>query len=312
MNASLTIAVPDDLLLNELKDTPGVDCTLWDMTGPAPRQNFDIVIPPYLYGAEMLVHLDGLSVGLVQWQSIGYDGVTDYLPSGIPFANATTVHETSTAELAVGLAIAMQRGIPDAVRSATTHQWEPQFRPSLADRRILLVGYGGVSQAIEARLTPFETHITRVASHARGENNTLGETVRVHGIDELPKLLAQAEIVIVALPLNDHTSGMFDATALAAMPDGALFINVGRGPVVDTDALVTELRSGRIRAALDVVEPEPLPEGHELWDCPGLLLTHHVGGDTSAMLPRMVALIQRQIARMHTGEPFENIVLGGE
>lgn len=310
MNASLTVAVPDDQLLHELKDTPGVECVLWNMSQAAPRQHFDIVIPPYLQGPELLANLEGLSVGLVQGQSIGYDNVADYLPQGMLFANASTVHETSTAELAVGLAIAMQRGIPEAVQAARSHQWEPEFRPSLADRRVLLVGYGGVSKAIEARMLPFETRITRVASHAREELNTQSELVNVHGIDELHTLLKDAEIVIIAVPLTSTTRHLIGAEALAAMPDDTLVINVARGAVVDTQALVAELRSGRLRAALDVVDPEPLPENHELWECPGVLITPHVGGDTSAMLPRMVALIQRQIARIHTGEPFENIIFG--
>lgn len=308
MSKKIVVSVAEESLFNELKNIPEIDVFKWDMTGPAPVPEIDIVIPPYMDVEEPLARLAGVQVKLVQWQSIGYDGVEEHLPDGIPFANATTVHETSTAELAVGLAIAAQRGIPEAVEAKTRRAWEPVFRPSLADSKILLLGYGGVSKAIEARLLPFETEITRVASVARAERNNEGKTVHVHGISEVANLIGDAEIIIVGLPLNETTAGLIDSAMLARLQNDALLINVGRGSVVDTDALVKELESGRIRAALDVVDPEPLPSDHPLWECENLLLMPHVGGDTSAMLPRIVALIKRQVQNLINGEPFENLV----
>ncbi|HUH53404.1 MAG TPA: 2-hydroxyacid dehydrogenase [Microbacteriaceae bacterium] len=308
MSKKIVVSVAEESLFNELKNLPEIDVLMWDMTGPAPVPEIDIVVPPYMDGEAPLAQLAGVQVKLVQWQSIGYDGVEEHLPNGIPFANARTVHETSTAELAVGLAIAAQRGIPEAVEAKTRRAWEPVFRPSLADRKILLLGYGGVSKAIEARLQPFETEITRVASVARAERNSEGKTVHVHGISEVANLIGDAEIVIVGLPLNETTAGLIDATMLARLQNDALLINVGRGAVVDTAALVKELESGRIRAALDVVDPEPLPSDHPLWGCENLLLMPHVGGDTSAMLPRIVALIKKQVQNLIDGEPFENLV----
>lgn len=287
---------------------PDVEFIVWDLKTPAPCDRIDIVMPAYLDGPRPLARLSGVEVGLVQWQSIGYNGVAEYLPVGIPFANAATVHETSTAELAVALTLASQRGIPQFVRDAQRHDWDMQWCSSLADRRVLLVGYGGVSKAIEARLAGFEVELTRVAQSAREERNLLGEQVHVRGIDELPSLLSRAEVVILAVPLTPTTAHLIDADALAAMPDGALLVNVARGQVVDTDALVAELRSGRLRAAVDVTDPEPLPPDHPLWDCPGLLVSPHVGGASSAMLPRVAALVRRQIEHLRRGEPFENLI----
>lgn len=298
----------EDPLREHLRSAPGVELVDWDLKTPAPRPYFDIVVPPYWGGAECLAALADVETRLVQWQSIGYDGVPRYLPAGTPFANAASVHETSTAELAVTLALASQRGIPGFVRSGDAGRWDPIGMPSLADRRVLLVGYGGVSKAVEARLSGFEVHLTRLARSARQERNLAGETVEVHGFEDLHRCLAEAEVVILAVPFTAETRGLIDAAALAAMPDDALLVNVARGPVVDTDALVAELQQGRLRAALDVTDPEPLPEDHPLWKCPGTLITPHVGGDSSAMQPRVAALLDRQIAHLRAGESPENLV----
>lgn len=309
MSGRLVVSLPHERLLNALEGTPDVEFVLWDFTGTPPRQDFDLVVAPYLDGPSTYRVLEGLNIRLVQHQSIGFDGVQDSLPEGMPLANAATVHEPSTAELAVGLALAMQRGIPDAVRDGDQRVWNPVLRPSLADRSVLLVGYGGVSKAIEARLAPFEVHFTRVAQTSRKEQGPSGENVHVHGINELPQLLPGADIVIVAVPLTNDTRHLIDAEALAAMTDGALLINVARGPVVDTDALVAELQSERLRAGLDVTDPEPLPTDHPLWSCPNTLITPHVGGDTTAMLPRVAALVRRQIDHLRAGETPENLVI---
>lgn len=309
--SELVVTIPTDPGLREaMGEEPGVEFVTWDLDGPAPRDHLDIVVPPYWGGNRRLAQLAGTDARLVQWQSIGYNGAAKYLPEGMPLANATTVHETSTAELAVGLTIAAQRGIQQFVRDGDAGTWNTTSFPSLADRRVLLVGYGGVSKAIEARLQGFEVHLTRLARTARDDQNAAGDTVHVRGFADLHACLAKADVVILGVPLTPETKALIDAAALAAMPDGALLVNVARGPVVDTDALVTELQRGRLRAALDVTDPEPLPEDHPLWSCPGTLITPHVGGDSSAMLPRMVALIRRQIGHLQRGEAPENVVLG--
>lgn len=307
----LTVALPTQELIEAVGEIDGVSFVHWDMHSPAPLGHFDIVVPPYLQSTALLSKLEGVSTRLVQSQSIGYEGVTKFLPAGIPMANATTVHETSTAELTVGLILSLQRGIADFVRAGERGQWDFGFYPSLADRRALIIGYGAVGRAIEARLAAFEVEVTRVATSARVEQGPGGDIVRVHGMDELPALLADAEIVILAVPLSKATYRLANADFLAAMPDGAMLVNIARGRVVDTDALVAEVTSGRLRAALDVTDPEPLPAEHPLWGLPNVVISPHVGGASSAMLPRMQRLIRLQIERMLAGEPPVNLVITG-
>lgn len=308
---TLTVSLPtDEGLAAEIGEIPGVRFVTWDLDGPAPAPSLDIVVPPYWGGNRRLAQLGHTPVRLVQWQSIGFNGLAKHLPPGVPAANASTVHETSTAELALALTLAAQRGLPGFVRQADAQRWHLESFPSLADRRVLLIGYGGVSKAIEARLSGFEVQITRLARTARTDTNLAGAAVPVLGMSELHAALTAAEVVIVAVPLTSETQHLIDAAALAALPDGALLVNVARGPVVDTEALVSELQSGRLRAALDVTDPEPLPADHALWQCPNVLVTPHAGGDSSAMLPRMAALIRRQIDALQQHRTPENIVIG--
>ena len=269
----------------------------WDLSGPPPRDHIDLVVPDYLASKSRLRHLEGVTTRLVQSQSIGYDGVGEVLPPGHAYANAAGVHEASTAELALALILASQRGLDDFARAQTTCHWAFSFRPSLADRRVLLLGYGGVGRAIEARLAPFEVDVVRVARHAR-----LAPTGPVHGLDELPDLLPLADVVGVSLRLDDEAF-------LSRLAPGGLLVNVGRGPVVVTDDLVAAVASGRVRAALDVVEPEPLPPPHPLWALAGVLISPHVGGASSAMAPRVLALLDRQIERLTQGLEPLNVVL---
>lgn len=307
---TLLVTVPTERLAANLGALPeGVDLRIWDLRSPAPADRIDIVVPPYMGGSSVLSALDGLDVRLVQGQSIGYDGVAETLPAGIPFANAASVHEASTAELAVGMMIAAQRQLPRFVAAQERGEWAPVFAESLADRRVLLVGFGGVGTAIARRLAPFEVELTAVARTARTEQvDGVGE-VSVHGMDDLDALLPGAEIVVLSLPASDETHHLFDAERIARMAPGALLVNVGRGPLVDTDALVAALNADAIRAASDVFEEEPLSAGHPLWSTPNLLITPHGGGASTAMNPRMARLIRRQIDRMLAGEPPVNIVL---
>ncbi|MGX1933346.1 2-hydroxyacid dehydrogenase [Microbacterium resistens] len=313
---SLVVTVPTERLAANLRALPGaewqndVDLRIWDFRDAPPATRLDIVVPPYMGGPGALAALSGLSVGLVQGQSIGYEGVSDHLPAGVPFANAASVHETSTAELAVALTLAAQRQLPRFVRAQEQGGWSPVFAESLADRRVLLVGFGGVGTAIARRLAPFEVELSAVARTARREDVDGLGAIDVHGIDELPALLPDADIVILSLPGGDETRHLFDAELLRHLADGALLVNVGRGSIVDTTALGAELESGRLRAALDVFEQEPIPEGDPLWSAPNLLISPHVGGASTAMNPRIARLVKTQIERMLSGEPPINVVLG--
>lgn len=299
------MSVPTERLAADLGSLPDdVEVVVWPMDGPSPRPRYDIVVPPYMQMAKVLERLRDVPTRLVQSQSIGYEGVADILPAGLAFANAASVHETSTAELAVGLAIAAQRHIDAFAVDTAAGRWAPVFTQSLADRRVLLLGYGGVGRAVAARLTPFEVDLTVVAHRARVEDG-----MPVHGVDELPALLGDAEIVILTLPGGEDTRHLVDDAFLSALPDGALVVNVGRGSLVDTDALVAHVGRGRVRAALDVTDPEPLPEGHPLWSLPGVLISPHVGGASSAMAPRIARLVRTQVERMRNGESPLNIVI---
>ena len=302
---SLVVSVPTAGLARDLEPLPeGVEVIVWEMDAPAPRDRIDLVVPPYMSGTSGFTFLAGVETQLVQGESIGYEGIAAKLPPGVVFANAATVHEASTAELAVGLTLALQRHLDDFARDTAAGRWAPQYAQSLADRRVLLVGYGGVGKAVARRLARFEVDLVPIASHARSEDG-----VAVHGIDELPGLLPSTEIVILTLPGGDATRHIIGESELAALPDGALVVNVGRGPLIDTDALVRHTAAGRLRAALDVTDPEPLPPGHPLWSSPGVLISPHVGGDSSAMHPRIAALVRRQIAHLLAGEEPENIVV---
>jgi len=305
MAQPLVVSLPLQEFVGLLKPhVHDVDFVLWDLSGPAPRSEIDIVVPPYPTRPEVFPRLSSVRTRLVQSGSIGFDGVAEKLPPGVVFANAASVHETSTAELTLALILASLRGIPDFVRAQDAGRWAPQTRPSLADSTVLLLGYGGVGKAIEARLLPFETRVVRVAAHARSE-----ESGAVHGMDELDALLPEADIVVLAMPLNTSSRGLADAAFLARMKDGALLVNIARGPVVVTDALLAELSSGRLHAALDVTDPEPLPAGHPLWRAPNLLVSPHVGGASDALFPRLRRLIVEQIERMQRGEEPVNVVL---
>lgn len=302
---TFVVTVPTAELAADLSPVPdGVEVIVWDLQSPAPRPRLDIVVPPYMKQQGLLGRLGEAEIGLVQGQAIGYEGVEDVLPPGIPFANATTVHETSTAELAVALTLAVQRHVHRFAIDGQTGTWAPVFADSLADRRVLLLGYGGVGTAIAQRLAPFEVELVPVASRARDEDG-----IRVHGIDELADLLPTVDIVIASLPGGDATRHLIGDAELTALPDGALVVNVGRGPLIDTEALVRHVTAGRIRAALDVTDPEPLPQDHPLWTLPGVLIAPHVGGASSAMRPRLAALLRRQIMHLLAGEPFENVVI---
>ncbi|KTS14346.1 2-hydroxyacid dehydrogenase [Microbacterium testaceum] len=303
----LTVSVPTAQLRDDLGELPdGVEVVIWDMKDAAPRERFDMVVPPYMSMDGVIEALSSVEVGLVQSQSIGYDNVEGRLPEGIVFANASSVHETATAELAVALALAAQRRLPEFVRAQDRGEWIGGGAPGLADRRVTLLGFGGVGRAIAARLKPFEVELRAVASHGR-----LQDDVEVSPIGELAQVLAGTDILIASLPGGDATRHIIDDAALSALPDGALVVNVGRGPLVDTDALVDHVRRGRIRAALDVTDPEPLPAGHPLWSLEGALVVPHVGGATDAMRPRIARLVRRQIDRLRAGEEPLNVVLGG-
>ena len=304
----LVVSLPDESWIADVGDVPGVEMVPWNLHEPLSRAGeVSFVVPPYIdrrMRLELLAELQGLSV--VQLVTAGFDDVTPHLPPGATLCNGGGIHDASTAELTLALILASLRGIPDFVAAQQESRWiRTRMWDALADRKVLVVGYGNVGRAIVRRLLPFEVDVTVVASRARAGDELVDV---VHGIDELAALLPEQDVVVLITPLTDATEGLVDADFLGAMKDAALLVNMARGKVVDTDALLAETSSGRLRAALDVTDPEPLPADHPLWRAPGVLVSPHVGGASTAFRPRAVALLRRQLEAYASGRPLDNVV----
>ncbi len=287
--------VPDDVELVCDEDDHGRDAEV------------ETWVAPYDMSGAALVGVERFpALRFVQIRSAGYDGLVEQLPPGVALANAAGVHDDATAEHAVGLILASLRGIPEAVRAQQSGSWDRYLmRRSLADSRVLVLGYGSIGRSLTRRLLAMQAVVTAVASRPR-EDDLVGH---VHGTDELPDLLPDQHVVVLLLPLSESTRGIAGADFLARLPDGALVVNVARGPVADTDAVLAE--AGRLRFALDVTDPEPLPPDHPLWTAPEVLVTPHVAGGTTAMLPRMADLVVSQLARVAAGLEPEHVVARG-
>jgi phosphoglycerate dehydrogenase-like enzyme len=238
------------------------------------------------------------SLRVVQSLSAGTDSLEPHVPPWATLCSARGARDITVAEWVVGALLGDAYGQLRAARSRT---WEYVRPAELQGKTVLVLGHGAIGQAVHARLIPFGVRVVGVASRAREG---------VHGADELPALLPIADAVVVLLPLTPATRGLVDADVLARMRDGALLVSAGRGPVVDSDALVAELASGRLRAVLDVTDPEPLPTGHPLWEL-ALAITPHNAGDSPAADERAIALASEQLARFARGEPLENVVRAG-
>jgi phosphoglycerate dehydrogenase-like enzyme len=274
-------------------------------TPPSDPAEVRFWVPPSAEAAELLPKLTGLRV--VQLLSAGADKWVGQVPDGVQLYDARGVHDASVAEWVLGAVIGSLRQFPAFARAQQRREWTPDpFTPTpeLTGKRVLIVGAGSIGRAVERRLAPFDVTVTRVARSARPEQG-------VHGIAELPGLLPRAEVVVVLVPLTEQTRGLVDGSFLAALPDGALLVNAARGPVVDTAALLAEVTSGRISAALDVTDPEPLPSEHPLWAVPGVFITPHVGGAVTGLLPRAYRLVGEQLRRFAAGEPLVNRVVDG-
>lgn len=256
------------------------------------------VVPYAVPGAERLLpRLPALRA--VQSLSAGVEKLQPLLPDGVRLHNGRGLHDASTAEHALGLVLAAQRDLPRWVADQQAGRWEPHFTRSLADSRVAVIGYGSIGAALERRLLACEAEVVRVARRARPDED-------VRPVTDLPRLLPDVDIAVLVLPETPATTGMFGQKELAALPDGALVVNVGRGRTLDSAALLAETRTGRLRAALDVTDPEPLPGGHPLRDCPGVLITPHVAGGSAAFRPRAERLIVEQVRRFAAGEPLLN------
>ena len=281
---------------------PGIEADVW--TGgdelPDSADQVEYIVLPFGVKPDAIRKIAELpSLKAIQLLSAGADHVLPYIPSRITLCNARGAHTAATAELTVGLIVASLRQFPRFAVAQHDGHWDQAVSPMVAGRRVLIVGYGDIGAAVERRLAGWEVTIERVARHARAG---------VHAIDELPRLLKDADVVVVLVPVTDETVRLVNAGFLAAMKDGALLVNASRGVIVDTGALLAELSSGRISAALDVTDPEPLPDGHPLWQAPGLLLTPHVGGAVYEARDRAYQVVSEQLARLAAGQPLRNVI----
>jgi phosphoglycerate dehydrogenase-like enzyme len=289
-------------MLGELP--PGADVEVCEdpAAPPSDPASVEFWVPPFLSrSADTLPRFTRLKT--IQLLTAGVDPWVGHVGEGVALCDARGVHDLPVAEWVLGAAISTYRRFPTFLRAQDRGEWaEFSDTGELTGKRVLIVGSGSIGRAVERCLTPFEVTVTHVARTPRPG---------VHGVEELPRLLPDAEVVVVLVPMTEQTRGLVDAAFLAAMPDGALLINAARGPVVDTAALLTELADGRLLAALDVTDPEPLPDGHPLWTLPNVLITPHIGGSVVGVLPRAYKLVGEQLRRHAAGEELINLVTEG-
>ena len=302
------VTFPSTELLEAVGPLPeGISAGVWDIGGDpvgVELDDIDVAIFPYMANFSALQGVRrAKNLKMVQTQTTGYDGIHELVGPEVGVATAAGVHAASTAELAIGLAIASLRGIGESVRDQRQGHWNPQRWPGLADRTVAVVGVGGIGEEIRKRLEPFEVQLKRFGTRARTD-----EHGQILAVEDLAAHAPDIEVLILIVPHNAGTHHLVDAELLAALPDGAVVVNVARGPVVDTDALVAELATGRLRCASDVFDPEPLPADHPIWELDNALIIPHNGGNTEAFLPRMTALLKRQVAAWAVGGTPENLV----
>jgi phosphoglycerate dehydrogenase-like enzyme len=297
--------VPMEPVADALADLDGAAVeVLAPAGGPLPPTagEVEFYVPPFFPAPEAVAAMAQMpSLRVVQTLTAGFDRVRRHVPAGAVLCNARGVHDASTAEWVVGAAIAALRQLPYFATEQAAGRWSYQFTDCLAGKTVLIVGYGSIGQALERRLSGFDVHVLRVARSAREG---------VSSVSALPDLLPAADVVVLLLPVTPETVGMVDGSFLAAMKDGALLINAARGVLVVTDDLVSEVSSGRLSAAMDVTDPEPLPAGHPLWSLPNVLITPHVGASTPYSGLMAVRFVREQAERYLSGRPLSNVITG--
>jgi phosphoglycerate dehydrogenase-like enzyme len=286
---------------SDLSVPDGVTASYYDGSGEPPDlRDVEFYVLPYDSGPEppkLIAKMPSLRA--VQALSAGYDNLLPLIREGVRLANGRGLHDLSVAEHTLALILAAQRDLPRWFDRQRSRTWEHAHTRSLADARVLLVGYGSIGQAIERYLRAGEADVVPVASTARAG---------VHGVAELPDLLPSADIVVLVVPDTPETRGLLGPKELSLLPGDALVVNVGRGTAIDTGALTAEVTSGRLRAALDVFDPESRPSDHPLWTAPGAIITPHVAGGSASFYPRAKKLVEEQLIRFASGQPLANLV----
>ncbi|HEX9032227.1 MAG TPA: 2-hydroxyacid dehydrogenase [Streptosporangiaceae bacterium] len=302
----MLIWVPLQAVVSALDGLDGVEIEVVDPDDgtdlPASAAKVEFYVPPLFPRAPAVAALDAMpGLKVVQTLTAGIDVLRPHVPAGAVLCNARGVHDASTAEWVVAAILAALRQFPYFAAEQAAGRWSNRFTGSLAGRTVLIVGYGSIGAAVDQRLAGFDATIVRVARSAREG---------VHPIADLPGLLPQADVVVMLAPVTAATIGMVDAGFLAAMKDGALLVNVARGTLVVTDDLCAELRTGRLHAALDVTDPEPLPAGHPLWSMPNALITPHIAATTAVSALAVLGFLRAQVERYLTGTPLVNVITG--
>jgi phosphoglycerate dehydrogenase-like enzyme len=295
-----TVCVPLAAARDRIQDLE-VEVLVWDWRGDPPEgmQRVAFLVPPYMDQPppDVLAALPNLRV--VQLLSAGFESWQPLVPSGVVLCNGRGIHGASTAELAIGGLISLLRELPRMFEQQRGRRWVDTRTDGLDGKRVLVLGVGDIGARVATAVTALGATATLVGRTAREG---------VHELGEVPGLLPRHDVVVVALPYSEQTHHLVDATFLAALPDGARLVNVARGAIVDTDALLAELTARRISAYLDVTDPEPLPADHPLWGAPNLLITPHVGGATTGWQERALTLVRDQIERLLANEPLLNVV----
>jgi phosphoglycerate dehydrogenase-like enzyme len=300
------VSLPTPDARDHLGEAPsGVELVIWDGHGDRPpgAERIEFFVGRYDAPPPPAAALAGLPrLRVVQLLSAGVEPWLPLVPEGVLLCNGRGVHGASTAELAVAGLLAVLRDLPGYEDRRRAHEWRPTETAGVTGRRVLVLGAGDIGRRVATALAAFDAEVTLVARTARAG---------VHALADLPALLPEHDAVVLALPNTPETRGLVDAGFLAALPDGAVLVNVARGAIVDTAALLAELRAERLHAFLDVTDPEPLPADHPLWDAPNLLLTPHVGGGTTGWPRRAYALVRAQLERYLAGQELANRVERG-
>jgi phosphoglycerate dehydrogenase-like enzyme len=304
-SGTVLIWVPTEPVADELAGLDGATVEVVAPTGstlPPSAARVEFYVPAFFPPPEAVAAMDHMPMlRVVQTLTAGFDKVRPRVPPGAVLCNARGAHDASTAEWVVGAAVAAFRQFPYFAVEQAAGRWSYRFTDTLAGKSVLIVGYGSIGQAVERRLATFDVEIRRVALSARDG---------VSPVSDLPSLLPDADVVILLAPVTRQTVGMVDAAFLARMKDGALLINAARGVLVATDDLVAELQAGRLSAAMDVTDPEPLPPGHPLWALPNALITPHIGASNPYSLGMANKLVRAQAERYITGQPLANVITG--
>jgi phosphoglycerate dehydrogenase-like enzyme len=301
----MLVWVPMQLMADALADMVGlaVEVIAPDAASlPPTAAEVEFYIPPFFPGPEAVTAMAQMPrLKVVQTLTAGFDRVRPHVPAGAVLCNARGVHDASTAEWVVGAILAQRRQFPYFAAEQSAGRWSYRFTDCLAGNTVLIVGYGSIGAAVERRLAGFDVTVRRVARSARDG---------VSPVADLPGLLPEADVVILLAPVTAETAGMADAAYLRQMKDGALLVNAARGVLVVTADLTAELSTGRLSAALDVTDPEPLPPEHPLWGLPNVLITPHVGALTPVSWAAAQEFVRAQVERYLAGQPLANVITG--